>query len=275
MLYIVMAFYAEAAPLIEAMQLKRSKEETVYDTFQDENRDVVLILTGVGKLQAAVAVSHICTKYRLGKEDFLLHIGSAAGAEIGNVYVINRIQDKETKHFYYPDVLFRHELPECGVVTVGRPLDDGVPEGGCLYDMEAVGVYQGCVPYLGQHQMAFLKVASDAGEAAGMTAEKLREIIGKRVPDILQVVETIRIFMESQKSEQPDDEELRWRKQLYEDMRCSETMRLQTEQLLRYLWLAGVEYHALIEEDYHGAKLPCKDRREGKKYLERLKKQLL
>lgn len=275
MLYIVMALYAEAVPLIEVMQLKRMKNAGLYETFQDEKQETMLVLTGVGKVPAAVTVSHICTKYALGREDFLLHIGCCAGEHVGRLYAINGIEESETARCYYPDMLFRHHLPESRVVTVGKSLEEGLPEKAVLYDMEAAGVYQACVRYLGQHQMAFLKIVSDAGKGQDMTPQRLQEIVAGRLSEILQFVEGLRGYMGSWKRNEPDAQEVQWRQRLYEAMHCSETMRLQAEQLFRYLWLAGREYHEVVEQDYSDGKLPCKDRREGKRYLEKLKERVL
>lgn len=274
--------------MVDALQLKRTKTNEIYDSFQDEKQEITLVLTGVGKVRAAVAVSHICTKHQVGAEDFLLHIGSCAGKEVGNLYIGNQIQDMETGRQYYPDILFRHNLPERGIVTVERVLEEGLPEvkeqcdgrdslseEEMLYDMEASGVYQGCVPYLGQHQMAFLKVVSDRGEGGKVTPEKLREFMVQCVPEIVSFIDGIRGYIASLQRSKPDDEEMQWREKLYQGIHCSATMRVQAEQLLHYLWLSGGDYHTVLEEDFRLGVLPCKDRKEGKKYLGELKKRLL
>lgn len=287
--------------MLDALHLKRTKTSEIYDTFQDEKQEITLILTGVGKVHAAVAVSHICTKYQVGAEDFLLHIGSCAGREAGKVYAGNQIQDWETGRCYYPDILFWHELPERGIVTVGKVLEEGLPdvkeqydikedlpekekqydlrrnlsESEILYDMEASGVYQGCIPYLGQHQMAFLKVVSDVGEGRGVTPEKLRMLMEKNIPEIVRFIDGIRGYVDSLRRSKPDDAEIQWREKLYQAIHCSATMRFQAEQLLHYFWLSGRDYHAVLEEDFQSGVLPCKDRKEGKKYLEEFKRRLL
>lgn len=275
MIYIIMALYPEAQPLIEALQLKRMKTNEIYDSFQDEECGIKLVLTGAGKVRAAVAVSHICTKYQVGEEDFVLHIGSCAGKEIGELYLGNQIQDYETGRYFYPDILFRHDLRERAIVTVEKVLEDGLPEPSLLYDMEASGVYQGCVPYLGQHQMAFLKVVSDAGKGGNVTPQKLRGLIEQNIPEIAAFISCIHGYVDSFRDNKPNDAEIQSREKLCQAIHCSAAMRIQLEQLLRYFWLTGRDYHAVIEEDFRLNRLPCKDRKEGKKYLEELKRRLL
>ena len=56
-----------------------------------------------------------------------------------------------------------------------------------------------------------------------------------------------------------------------EDLHCSKTMEASLWQHFRYLMLTGVDVQAQIREWYEEEKLPCRDRREGKKCFEELK----
>ena len=55
MIYYCMAFYPEARPFIRKLKLKKCAAESHFQIF--ENEDVRLILTGIGEVQAAAAVS--------------------------------------------------------------------------------------------------------------------------------------------------------------------------------------------------------------------------
>lgn len=274
MIYIAMALYAEAAPLIDALGLKRRAGAGSWQEFADEERGICLFLTGVGKLEAAIAVSHFATKYAMGNDDFLVQLGSCAGRKIGQAYIIHRIDDADTERSYYPDILYAHSLPEAGVTTGSRMLQNGV-ENESLYDMEASGVYQAAVRFLGPHRMAFMKVVSDVGQADCMTPNLLSDCMKEQIPTVLELLSDIRSYLELEQQDLPDEEECQRRERLYRDMCCSETMRLQLQQWLEYLRLAGKPYWQQIDLDYENEILPCHDRKAGKQYFEQFKNRML
>ena len=185
MLYIFMALYAEAVPFIAQMKLKRVNDSGKFVLYQDEAGEAILAVTGPGKVEAAVAVSYVCAKYGTDESTFILNIGSAAGAPncsdehvqsaerselIGQWFIGNQLVDGDTKRTYYPDILYRHPFAEEGIETVSivrRPdemkqmirmdasVNGGQKRGSSLKirlcDMEAVGVYQAAVRFVGQH----------------------------------------------------------------------------------------------------------------------------
>ena len=46
-------------------------------------------------------------------------------------------------------------------------------------------------------------------------------------------------------------------------------------QLLKYCQLSGIDYEDIIRDGYAAGSLPCKDKKEGKRCLEQLRKELL
>ena len=74
MLYIFMALYAEAAPFIAQMKLKRVNDSGKFVLYQDEAGEAILAVTGPGKVEAAVAVSYVCAKYGTDESTFILNI---------------------------------------------------------------------------------------------------------------------------------------------------------------------------------------------------------
>ena len=53
MLYVFMALYAEAAPFIAQMKLKRVNDSGKFVLYQDEAGEAILAVTGPGKVEAA------------------------------------------------------------------------------------------------------------------------------------------------------------------------------------------------------------------------------
>lgn len=223
------------------------------------------------------------------------HVQPAERSElIGQWFIGNQLVDGDTKRTYYPDILYRHPFAEEGIETVSivrRPdemkqmirmdasVNGGQKSGSSLKirlcDMEAVGVYQAAVRFVGQHQMAFLKVVSDAGVDKHMTAEDLQHFFADSAEKICTWIEDVRTLSRSWKVEKVGAKEQEILQLLCDQTHASVTMRLQMEQLLRYCTLANIPYEEMIRGDLAEQMLCCRDRKEGKAYFEQLKERLL
>lgn len=165
----------------------------------------------------------------------------------------------------------------------------------CLYDMEAAAVYQAGSYYFGPHQMSFLKVISDDGSPENVTPSQIGRLIGQNMEPIADYITTLQTILREdpgtrkfpvrrpegtlvperpQESLQKDalSQEL---EQLCLDLHCSRTMSESLRQHIRYCILTGTDYASVLKEMYREGKLPCRNKREGKQYLEELKERLL
>ncbi len=340
MIYIVTALYCEAHPLISQFQLKKESGTGHLQVFSNEQEGILLVVTGVGMIPAAVAVGSICTACHAGAGDFLLNIGTCAafskeafvGEKAGQssceIFLCNKITDATTGRTYYPDLLYRSACREAEIVTgatVFAAAQDGavvpgaaVTSGGavapsgavapgaavalsgaeefsaarssvCLYDMEAAAVYQAGACFFAPHQMTFLKIISDAGDADSVTPELAETAVSANMKEICSYIELLKragcgesaaerdgsgkcvdFPAERDGSGKCEDAE-----RLCSDLHCSAVMRASLFQHLRYCRLAGIDAGAVIGEMYAQGILPCKDKREGKKRFEELKSRLL
>lgn len=98
MIYIFSALYHEAEPLIREYGLKKKTDETCFPVFFDEEKQILLTVTGCGMNAAAAAVARICTKNTPQPEDFLVNIGTCAwvSAKNGSDETRKNISEKET-----------------------------------------------------------------------------------------------------------------------------------------------------------------------------------
>lgn len=71
-----------------------------------------------------------------------------------------------------------------------------------------------------------------------------------------------------------DSREEAWIQQVCTDMHCSKSMEYAFRQHIRYLYLCGIDYKALIQNMYAEGRLPCRDKREGKLCFEAFRKSL-
>lgn len=145
---IVMATLMEAKPFIPGLALERTGDP-LFPLFR--NGETILIISGIGKSNAAMAAFHLCREY---SPDLIVNAGAAGAASygfsLGDIFQINRIveydrPDFETgkPHIYGPQVL--EGLLAQGLATQDRPViapefREEVSRHASLVDMEAAAV---------------------------------------------------------------------------------------------------------------------------------------
>ena len=200
MVFVFMALYPEAKPVIKRLGLRKRTDRTRFQEFVSEDLEVVLAITGVGPVAAAAAVAAVLTEYDAGPGDQLLSVGSAAAlrgepgtvgtkdsscgdnqssvkpAKAGfnsGIFLLNKLLDQNSDRTFYPDMLIKSDLMEASCITGSTVLSQRAAafmavaaEGYDLYDMESAAVYQAGNLFLGPHQMSFIRVVSDRGTEA-------------------------------------------------------------------------------------------------------------
>lgn len=282
MIYLFTALYPEAQGLISRFHLKKEISSGLrFQTFYNEKENIRLTIAGAGEIAAACAVSSVCMKYGAGAGDFLVNLGIAgADATRGSLFLGNKIVEQATGKTFYPDILYAHGLPEAMLITSPGVQKQGEMQentaqwnvdGNVLYDMEAAAVYQAGSYFFGPHQMSFLKVVSDFGEKQQITPNDVVQIMEANADKLETYFGMLKCCEEiSGKTELQTTEEA-----LYQDLHCSETMRADLRQHLRYWKLSDIHYETILETMYRDGRLPCRDKREGKLRIEELKQQLL
>lgn len=274
MIYIFSAFYAEAKNIIDHYGLKKEKspERVRFDVFTNDS--IRLVITGVGEINAAAAVSNIGGAYGISPDDEILNVGCGAGFSsdicLGSIFLGNKLTEQMTGRTFYPDMLMKANFRECEIVTVARVLNEGSDS--VVYDMEAAAVYQAAAFFVGPHRMHFIKLVSDAGERIDQS--KITELFALQEDKICGYID--RLLSACADKAQMDDTQSSWNMdRLICDMRCSKVMGDQLAQLIKYCRLSGIDYKAVLDEYYTNGLLPCESKREGKKCLFELKQRLL
>lgn len=282
MIYLFTALYPEAQGLISRYHLKKEISSGLrFQTFYNEREGIQLTITGAGEIAAACAVSSICIKYGAGVGDFLVNLGiCAADATRGSLFFCHKLMEQATGKTFYPDILYAHECMEATLITSSvvqsqRKMQESTmqqkAEDIVLYDMEAAAVYQAGSYFFGPHQMSFLKVVSDFGEEQRIKPSDVAAIMDANADKIDVYLKMLKSLEETSEKSDPKAEE----ENLYQDLHCSETMRADLRQHLRYWKLSGIHYESVLEQMYEDGRLPCRDKREGKLRIEELKQQLL
>lgn len=274
MIYIFSAFYAEAKNIIDHYGLKKEKSHEMvrFDVFANES--IRLVITGVGEINAAAAVSNIGGAYGISPGDEILNVGCGAGFSsdicLGSIILGNKLTEQMTGRTFYPDMLMKANFRECEIVTVARVLNEGCDS--VVYDMEAAAVYQAAAFFVGPHRMHFIKLVSDAGERIDQS--KITELFALQEDKICGYID--RLLSACADKAPMDDTQSSWNMdRLICDMRCSKVMGDQLAQLIKYCRLSGIDYKPVLDEYYTNGLLPCESKREGKKCLFELKQRLL
>lgn len=195
MIHIFTALACEAMPLVKHFKLKEQNQYGLFRIFLSADNTVSLVITGVGKSQAAAAVSyhHACCK--TSPADVWLNIGIAGHADLplGEACLVNKITDAATDASWYPQVLFDAPCPVMPLRTLDKPCEDYQSE---LFDMEAAGFYA-LASRLGTSELIHcFKIVSDNSQShsSNVKAKIVKGYIESQVATIDRIVSLLHGF---------------------------------------------------------------------------------
>ena len=80
-----------------------------FDVFTNDS--IRLVITGVGEINAAAAVSNIGGAYGISPDDEILNVGCGAGFSsdicLGSIFLGNKLTEQMTGRTFYPDMLMK------------------------------------------------------------------------------------------------------------------------------------------------------------------------
>jgi nucleoside phosphorylase len=187
MIYLITALDAEARPLCDYYRLKRdtSLPYTLY-----QNDEIVLLVSGMGKTNALMAVRALLGWRTPEEKDILINIGICGAPQdyrIGEALLIHQIID--ANHRYYPDVLYTHSLRETLMKCVDTPQST---RSDYPVDMESSAIFQAAARFFKLHQMAFLKIVSDHCTPQSVTKEGVVELLRSHVNTLDSLISSLK-----------------------------------------------------------------------------------
>lgn len=276
MIFICTSMYIEALPIIRELKLKKDINLSKYQVFK--NDDIVLIITGVGKINGAIGVTYLLTQYKLSSFDFLINIGICGTTNkdigIGEIFLCNKIIENDTKkNFYpYPDVLFKHPFKENTIKTCSSVVDkEDLTFQGKLIDMESSGIFEAGIRFLKSYQLFFIKIVSDYLDKDFIDREIILKLIENKSLEILNWIMYIKNnFSYNTKILSNDEDNII--KSLINNLNLSCTMGNRLKQILTYYKLQHGDFKTILDEYI---KMNCNSKNDGKGYFENLKKKLI
>jgi len=145
---IISAFYKEVAPIIKHYNLK--KENSPFEIFK--NDEIIVIISGIGKLNSAIATTYILSNYDI---DFCINFGIAGSSkfEVGEIFLINKINKN-----LYPDILYAHPFKETYIECFDEIKTNGNFN---LVDMESEGFFKSATKFMPLENIFIIKIVSD------------------------------------------------------------------------------------------------------------------
>ena len=159
MLNLVVATIQEAKPIIKFFNLKQNKFISEFKIFHNYQKTISLIISGIGKINAASAVTYLALKSKKVKNNIWLNIGIAGGKEkIGKLFMINKSIDYSSKKCWYPFFCFKTKIIKKACKTFDIPMYE---YGNYLNDMELSGFFSTSLKFSYIEFIHSIKVVSD------------------------------------------------------------------------------------------------------------------
>ena len=192
MIHFFCALPCEANPLIQHFKLTELKQFDLFPLYQSKDKQFTLTITGIGKLNAASAVSYLHACFNTKISDIWLNIGVAGheNLDIGEVRLINKITDEQDNTSWYPQIIFDAPCQQASLITLDKPSTEYQKT---LFDMEASGFYQ-MATRLGTAELIHcLKIISDNTQQPTHTvnAESVKKLIAAQTETIETIVELL------------------------------------------------------------------------------------
>ncbi|HOA96164.1 MAG TPA: nucleoside phosphorylase [Acetivibrio saccincola] len=275
MVFIVTALKIEAEPLIEHFNLKKDMDIHLFPVYR--NPDITLIISGVGKVKSAMAVTYLLSTHQTTLQDVLLNIGFCGTNNrkysVGTMVAVNKVTDMDTNIDYYPDVFIKENIPFAGLCCYSRPVaQDMVQEEKEVFcDMESAGIMEASKKFYYAHQVILLKIISDYLNPEKLDKFQLKNFIKKSMPLIEKIIQNAVYLNNSFKGMWLDENEISLIDTVSQNLRFSKTME---KMLFKNAVQAKVKGIDVCKTIYPFLETKVNSKLEGKRIFEKIQQQL-
>ncbi len=191
LLHLVVALPAEAQPLAERFRLKGLQSRGPWPIYEGE--EMRLVVSGIGKVAAAAAASHLQGFFRAPRQLAWLNlgIGGRGDAPLGEAFLAHKVTDRASGKNYYPSLSFETPCRTAAFLTVDRPEADF--PGAEVYDLEASGFLEAAGAFSTAELVHSLKIISDnrASPHQNITRKRVEALIAARLEAIEAVIRAL------------------------------------------------------------------------------------
>lgn len=189
MIHLICALQCEANPLIQHYRLKKLETPQPFPVYQNNEGNLSITITGIGKLNAAAATAYTHGLLNTLKSDGWLNIGTAGhqSMEIGKIVLAHRIEDATNKKVWFPQLVFTPPCTTHNLKTLDNPSTEYEED---LFDMEAAGFYTIASQFATSELIQSLKIISDNNQHPAGKPDKalLEKLVAENIEIIDQVI---------------------------------------------------------------------------------------
>jgi hypothetical protein len=157
--FIFTALACEAKAFITQFKLKKDLNRHPFTIYTNEQ--IVLTITGSGKIAMAAAVAYSLASFEFIEEPVLINVGIAGHqtATLGKLFSVYKITDTDNGKNYYPQSVIRNDCSSLALCTVSKP--NLHYKNDYLYEMEASGFYEIATHFTTTELIQVFKIVSD------------------------------------------------------------------------------------------------------------------
>ena len=209
--------------------------------------------------------------------DFFLLTG-VCGAKnkeinIGDIFLINKAIQNDSKKKFYPDIIFNHNLKESSIESFGKVINSYSSDiEGELIDMESAYFLEAAQFFSSPHKSHVLKIVSDHLDVGNITKEFISKIIEKNLKNINEIINSLQELHNFEQKETISIEENEFLLAIKENLNLTEYMK---NELFSLYKIAKVRKNFSIENLKKFLQYKAKTKQERKKYYDNLKNSLL
>lgn len=186
----VVALKSEALPLCDKFKMTLVDHEAPYPIFKDLDGYHWLVISGVGKVQAAAASMYLHQISKANRWTAWINIGIAGQKEskFGKLYLIDKITEMSTGKVWCPGTVISTITARGSLMTVDKPEIDF--KKGDLFDMESAGFFD-VVRRLSCNELVLvLKIVSDGpfNDIKKISPEIIKTLMFNNIDEIESII---------------------------------------------------------------------------------------
>ena len=186
----VVALKEEAQIILEHFKLKAVNEKTIYPIYKNEQETHWLIISGIGRSNAAASTAYLYSYSKASKYTSWVNVG-IAGSDKGNygeLYLVDKISTYQGKKSTYPSTMPKTHLPKMHLFTSDIPISDYSTHE--LIDMEGSAFFDIASKLTSKEFICLMKVISDGPEndIKEITKSKISNLIKENLLKIIDVI---------------------------------------------------------------------------------------
>ena len=185
----VVALKVEAEIILDEYNMNFDPEFTLFQVFRNFEKTRWLILSGIGRHNAAAATTYLCMISDASRSTSWINLGIAGSGKghYGDLCLVNKISNNDSSNTY-PATMPKVTFHKMNLFTTDVPLTDYTLHE--LIDMEGSAFYDITNKLSGREFICLMKVISDGpnNDIEDLNKFKIRELINLNIANIKTIV---------------------------------------------------------------------------------------